>query len=132
MLVATCAVLVAIGVVLGVIEAFLVPQRLFGGVEGLSAALALLGNALVGSFAGIGTRSTTGPVCFLAGWIVSLGVLIVYAPGGDVIIPGALPSDPGVVDAGMAYLILGIFGGGIALLVTSRYTKRVDPPTASV
>jgi hypothetical protein len=129
LLLATYVVLAAIGLVLGVIEAFLVPQRIFGGVEGLSAVLAFVGNAIVGSLGGVGTRTMVGAIVPIASWFVAVGALTVYAPGGDVVIAGKLPTDPGVVVTGTAFLILGILAGGVALVVTSHYTRRVNAPT---
>jgi hypothetical protein len=128
-LLATYVVLAAIGVLLGVIEAFLVPLRLFDGVEGLSAVLALLANLMVALLGGIGTRSSAGVVAPVAGWFVAVGVLSVVAPGGDVVLAGKLPADPGVVTVGMAFLIAGVIAGAIALVVTVRYTKRQIAPT---
>jgi hypothetical protein len=128
-LVATYVVLAAIGVVLGLIEAFLVPQRMFGGLEGLSAVLAFVGNAVVGSLGGVGTRTITGAVVPITTWFLTVVVLSFYAPGGDVVIAGKLPADPGVVVTGMAFLIVGILGGGVALVVTAHYTKRGNAPT---
>jgi hypothetical protein len=128
-LIVTYVVLVAIGVLLATIETFLVPLRLAGGVEGLSAVLALLGNAVVGSIGGAGTRTTLGAILPGFGWFVAVAFFTFYVPGGGVVIPGALPVDPGIVAVGLALLILGIFGIGLALLVTSRYTARVIAPT---
>lgn len=129
MLLATYVVLAAIGVLLGVIEAFLVPLRLFGGIEGLSAVLALVGNAAIGSFGGIGTRTLAGAITPILGWFVAVGVLAVVAPGGDVVLAGKLAADPGVVVAGTAFLFLGVIGGAIALVVTVRYTRHGIAPT---
>jgi hypothetical protein len=130
MLIATYVVLVAIGLLLGVIECFLVPQRVFGGVEGLSALLGFVGNAAVGTFGGLGTRSPGGVFATAGGWFTAIAVFgFIPGPGGDIIIPGRLPADPGVVDVGLGLVVLGIFGAGIALLLTSRYTKRVIAPT---
>jgi hypothetical protein len=133
-LLATYVVLAMIGVVLGLLESFLVPQRMWGGLEGLSVVLAFVGNAVVGSLGGVGTRTITGSLVPIVSWFVAVGVVTVYAPGGDVIIAGKLPADPGVVVTGMAFLIGGILAGGVALVVTthslkSRYTKRVNAPT---
>jgi len=128
-LVATCLVLLVIGVVLGVIEAFLVPLRLFGGLEGLSVVLALVGNALVGSFGGLGTRTMGGAIAPILGWFVAVGILAVVAPGGDVVLAGKLPSDPGVVVVGMAFMFVGVLAGAIALVVTVRYTRHGIAPT---
>jgi hypothetical protein len=127
-LLATYVVLIAIGIVLGGIDAFLVPQRLSGGIEGLSVVLAVVGNAGAGVLGGIGTRTMIGAVAPVAGWFVAVAVLTVAGPGGDVVLPGQLKQDPGVVHVTSAFLILGILAGGIALVVTSRYTKRVNQP----
>jgi hypothetical protein len=129
MLLPTYAVLAAIGVVLALIEAFLVPQRVFGGIEGLAAVLAFAGNAIVGSLGGIGTRTVAGALVPIVGWFAMVSAVIVYSPGGDVIIPGKLPSDPGVVATGMAFLVMGILAGGVALVATFLFTKRVNSPT---
>jgi hypothetical protein len=120
-LAATYVVLAAVGVMLGVIETFLVPQRVFGGLEGLAAVLALVVNSAVATYGGIGTRSFAGALVPIFGWLVTVGVLITYAPGGDVVLAGKLPADPGVVVVGDAYLILGLLAGGISLVVTARY-----------
>jgi Family of unknown function (DUF6113) len=128
-LAATYVVLAAIGVLLGVIESFLVPQRIFGGVEGLAVVLAVAGNGLVGTLGGIGTRTIAGAVAPVMGWFVAVAVLTAVAPGGDVVLPGQLKSDPGVTHVTAAFLILGVLAGAIGLVATARYTKRVNPPT---
>jgi hypothetical protein len=119
--IATYVVLAAIGVMLGVIETFLVPLRLFDGVEGLAAVLALVVNAAVASFGGVGTRSFAGAIVPTLGWLLTVGVLISWSPGGDVVLAGKLGADPGVVVVGDAYLIAGFLAGGISLVVTARY-----------
>jgi hypothetical protein len=128
-LLATYVVLAAIGALLGLIEAFLVPLRLFNGLEGLAAVLALLGNVAVGTFGGIGTRTTAGAVAPIAGWFAAVAVLALVAPGGDVVLAGKLPADPGVVVVGTAFLFLGVIGGAIALVLTVRYTRHRIAPT---
>jgi len=128
-LIATYVVLAAVGVLLAFIEAFLVPQRVFGGIEGLSVVLAVVGNIAVGSLGGLGTRTMTGAVIPVVSWFAAIGVLTAYAPGGDVVLPGQLKADPGVVHVTTAFLVLGILSGAVALVVTSRYTRRVNEPT---
>jgi hypothetical protein len=128
-LLATYVVLAAIGVLLGVIESFLVPLRLTGGLEGLSVVLALVGNLAVGLLGGIGTRTSAGAVAPIVGWFAAVGVLTTVSPGGDVVFAGKLPVDPGVVVVGMAFLLVGIFAGGVALVVSMRYTRRANAPT---
>lgn len=135
MLIATYVVLAAIGVVLAIIESFLVPQRIWGGIEGLSAVLAFVGNAVIGSLGGLGTRTVAGAIVPIASWFVTVGFVSIYAPGGDVVIAGKLPADPGVVVTGEAFLLLGVLAGGVALVVTvrhlkSRYTRGANAPTS--
>jgi len=134
---ATCLVLAAIGVVLGTIESFLVPLRLFNGTEGLSVVLAVVGNALIGSLAGLATRSLAAAVMPVVGWVVAVGALLIVARGGDVVFVGKLPADPGVVVVGNVFLFAGILAGVAALFVTTRairsdYTNPVNPPTPQV
>lgn len=130
MLAATYVVLAGIGILLGVIEAFLVPQRLFGGIEGLSVVLAVVGNAGLGTAAGIATRSFMGAVVPVAAWFVTVGFISTYAPGGDVVLPGRLTQDPGVVHVTTAFLLLGVVAGVAAIVATSYFTRRVNRPTS--
>jgi len=129
LLIATYGVLCAVGVLLATIEAFLVPARLTGGIEGLSAVMAVVGNLGIGLLGGFGTRTTAGAVAPAVGWLVVMFVLAVYAPpGGDVVIPGRLPSDPGVVAAGVVTLMAGLLASIVPIPLSSRYTTRVNPP----
>ena len=129
-LIATYVVLAAIGVVSAAIESFLVPQRLFDGVEGLSAVLAFVVNFGVGTAAGLATRAKISAILPTAGWFLTVGVLTAYLPGGDVVFPGRLPTDPGVTKVVPAFLIVGLVGGLIALTITARYTARAQRPTS--
>lgn len=128
--VATYVVLAAIGVVAATIESFLIPLRLPHGIEGLSAAVAFVGNLVIGTAAGLAIRTKAAAIVTTASWFVTIGVLTLYLPGGDVIMPGRLPTDPGVTKVVPAFLILGVVGGLIALLVTLRYIARADAPTS--
>jgi hypothetical protein len=121
-------VLLAVGALLGLIGCFLVPLRIGNGIEGLAAAIALVGNAVVGLLGGIGTRSTRGAMLPGIGWFVVVAAINLVAPGGDVIIPGKLPVDPGVIDVGYAFLVLGIVGVIGAISLTSLYTRRLSAP----
>jgi hypothetical protein len=128
LLVATYVVLAGIGVVAATIEAFLVPQRLAGGVEGLSAVLAVLGNLAVGLFGAWGTGTRGGAVAPAVGWFAAIAAVTVIAPGGDVVIPGALPADRGVVVVGTVTLLGGILASIVPIALTGRYTTRVNRP----
>ncbi|HVX68971.1 MAG TPA: hypothetical protein VHA79_04710 [Mycobacteriales bacterium] len=128
LLIATYVVLGCVGVLMATIEAFLVPQRLMGGVEGLSALLAVLGNLAVGLLGGRGTVTTAGAVAPAVGWFAGIATVTVVAPGGDVVIPGGLPADPGVVVVGMVTLLGGLLASIVPIALTSRYTARVNRP----
>lgn len=129
MLIAAYVVLFAVGVLLATIEAFLTPQRLSGGLEGLSALLAVVGNLGVGLFGGWGTRATAGAVTPAVGWIVTMFFLVLYVPpGGDVVVPGSLGTDPGVVVVGLVTVVGGLVASIVPIPLTDRYTKRVNPP----
>jgi hypothetical protein len=129
---ATYVVLAAMGALLGVIGAFLVPARILGGVEGLSVVLAFGGNALLGVFGGLGTRSLAGAIAPTVGWFVAVGVLTVFGPGGDVVLAGRLPADPGVVVVGDAFLFVGVVSGALAMLITAYFIRRGKTPTSEV
>jgi hypothetical protein len=124
-------VLLVIGGLLGVIGCFLVPLRLGGGVEGLAIGIALIGNLGTGLLGGVGNRSVRSALAPGLGWFLAVGVISSLAPGGDVIIPGKLPVDPGVTTVGVLFLFLGVAGAVAALAVTAVYTRRLHAPTHS-
>jgi hypothetical protein len=119
-------VLIAVGGLLGLFGAFLVPVRLGHGVEGLAA---VVGNLAIGLLGGYGRRSSMGALLPGVGWFLVVAAISVLSPGGDVIIPGSLPVDPGVPYVGYAFLVLGIVGVIAAMSATSLYTRRREPPT---
>jgi hypothetical protein len=130
--VAIYVVLAVIGALLGVIGAFLVPARVFGDIEGVSVLLAFVGNAALGMLGGLGTRSLAGAIAPTMGWFVAVGVLTVFGPGGDVVLAGKLPDDPGVVTVGDAFLFVGIVSGAVAMLATAYFIRRGKTPTSQV
>jgi hypothetical protein len=130
--VAIYVVLAVMSALLGVIGAFLVPSRVFGDVEGVSVVLAFVGNAALGMLGGLGTRSLAGAIAPTVGWFVAVGVLTVFGPGGDVVLAGKLPDDPGVVTVGDAFLFVGILSGALAMLATAYFIRRGNKPTSEV
>jgi hypothetical protein len=128
LLISTYVLLFGVGLLAGTNEAFLVPQRLGGGIEGLAAAIAVAGNLAVGMLGGMGTRTTAGAIAPAVGWFVALATVTVVAPGGDIVIPGALPADPGVVVVGMITLLGGLLASIVPIALTGRYTARVNWP----
>jgi hypothetical protein len=122
-------VLLLIGGFLGLIGSLLVPLRLGGDVEGLAVVIAMVGNFAVGVLGGLGAGSMRSALAPGVGWFLVVGVLSLPARGGDVVIPGKLTQDPGVVTVGEAFLVLGVAGAIAAIAVTAFYTRRRDAPT---
>jgi hypothetical protein len=122
-LVATYAVLLVLGFVIGVWGAFLVPLRLFGHVEGLADLIGLAGTALAGRLGGLGLASAPAAVVPGVGWILAVLVLG-YSPGGDVVIPGSLGNDHGVAVVGTLYLVSGLAGTLVAGVAVARRLRR--------
>jgi hypothetical protein len=126
-LVATYLVVAALACLSGVIESYLVPERT-AGVVGLSLVLALVGNIAIGLLGGLGTRTYAGAAIPLIAWTVPVVVLSIQGPGGDVILPASLPPDSAVAHVSTAFLFVGLIAGVIAVVITSRYTARVNAP----
>jgi hypothetical protein len=113
--------------VLGTIEAFLVPLRLFGGVEGLAVVLAMLLNPAVGLVAAVGLRSTAGAGAPAAGWFVAASYATFVAPHGSVVVPGTLGNDPGVPVVGLLWYFGGVLASSSAIVVSSiRARTRLE------
>jgi hypothetical protein len=129
-MVAVHLVLVLLGVVLGVWGAFLVPLRLPGGVEGLAALVAVGGNAAAGLTAARWTGSVPAAVMPGVGWLLALMLTIGFVqPSDEIVIPGALESDPGVGTVGMLFLFAGPVGTVLAVALAQRFTRRAQQPT---
>lgn len=122
--------LATLGLLTGTVGAFLVPQRV-DGFGALAAVIAVAGNLVAGLLGGIGTGRRAGAVAPLVGWFVAVGLLVVEpvtSRGGDVVIPGELANAPGVVHVGYAFLVAGVVGSVVPILLSSRYTERVKAP----
>lgn len=127
-LAAVYAVLLLLGAALGVWGAFLVPLRLPGGIEGFSDVLALVGNIVVGFFAGRSARSVPAAAMPGIGWLFAvLAIGTVARPADEVVIPSSLGSDPGVGTVGTLYLLLGAVGAIVAVLLANRDRTRWTP-----
>lgn len=123
-LVAAYVVLLVLGFVIGVWGAFLVPLRLSGGVEGLADVVGLLGPLVAGYLGATGLATAPAAVFPGIGWIVSV-VVLGYSPGGDVVIPGKLGTDPGVGTVGSLYLLSGLIGTLAAGVLASHRLRRL-------
>jgi hypothetical protein len=128
-LAAVLVALVLLGAALGIWGTFLVPTRLPGGVEGLSVVLGLAGNAGAGVFGWWGTRTLIASVLPGIGWLVGFLMTQSWLPGGDVILAGRLPNDPGVVVVGYLFMLAGVLGTALAVVLAQRFTRRDLQPT---
>ena len=122
LLVAGHAALVLLGAMLAVWGLFLVPLRLFGGVEGLSVLIAVGGNLGAARLGGFGFGTPLAAAMPGIGWLVTV---LLFAGGlsshaQDVLLPGKLPPDPGVVAVGSAFL----FGGALAAFAGTIWVGR--------
>ena len=121
---ATYVVLALLGAALGLWGAFLVPLRLFGGVEGLADVIGVASTALVGYLAAVGTGRGSAAVVPGIGWLVAVALVGSYSPGGDVVIPGSLGTDPGIGTVGELYLLSGLIGILVAGVTAGRRLRR--------
>jgi hypothetical protein len=129
---AVYAALAVLGAALGLWGSFLVPLRLFGGVEGFSVLLALVGNAVVGAAAAKLSDSLPASVMPGIGWLVALLLTIgMLQPSDEAIIPSALKTDPGIGTVGALYLFAGPVGTILAVWWAQRFTRRAQRPTQS-
>jgi len=116
--------LLVLGAAIGVWGAFLVPLRLPGGVEGLADVLGFAGPFLVGYLGAVGLGVAPAAVFPGIGWIVSI-LALGYSPGGDVVIPGKLGTDPGIGTVGSLYLVSGLLGTLAAGVLASAHLRRI-------
>jgi hypothetical protein len=129
LVVAGHAALFLLGVTLGVWGLFLVPLRLPGGVEGLSIVGAVAGNLAAARLGGFGFRTPLAAAMPGIGWLLAVVVLVGGLPGhaNDVLLPGRLPVDPGIVTVGLLW----VFGGAVAALAGVVWVAHTLRPGAT-
>ena len=132
LVVAGHAALLLLGAALGIWGVFLVPLRLSGGVEGLSVAIAVIGNLAAARLGGFGFATPLAAAMPGVGWLLSVVVLLGGLPGlsghaDDVLLPGKLPVDPGIVTVGLGW----VFGGAVAALVGVVWVAHLARPRAT-
>lgn len=115
--------LLVLGAAIGVWGAFLVPLRLPGGLEGLADVVGFAGPLLAGYLGAVGLGVAPAAVFPGIGWILSI-LLLGYSPGGDVVIPGRLGTDPGIGTVGSLYLVSGLLGTLAAGVLASAHLRR--------
>lgn len=126
----TCLVLFGLGALAGVVGTFLVPERI-GSFGYFSAVVGVVGNLVVGFLGGLGTESRLGALTPFLGWFIAVGLLVTepfVSKGGDVVVPGMLGNAPGVVHAGVAFMVGGLLAAILPIVVISRFTERVNAP----
>jgi hypothetical protein len=123
LLLAACDVaLLAAGLLLGVLGAFLVPERVFG-VPWPGAAVAALGNLALCFLGGRGTRTRLGATAPAVGWFVVAIFASMQRPEGDLVIPGTVPNAPALGYAGLAFFVAGAIAAAVGVVA--------GPPRAS-
>jgi len=133
--VATYAALLLLGVALGVWGMFLVPVRLTGGVEGLSVLIAVVGNVAAARLGGFGLGTPLAAAMPGIGWLVAVMALAGGLPGmsghdQDVLLPGKLPVDPGIVVVGTGFLFAGAVAALAGVLWASHRIRSAATPSA--
>jgi hypothetical protein len=129
------AALLLLGAALGVWGMFLVPTRLPGGVEGLSVLIAVVGNVAAARLGGFGFGTPLAAAMPGLGWLVAVLVLAGGLPGmsahaPDVLLPGKLPQDPGIVVVGIGYLFAGAVAALAGVLWASHRIRSAATPSA--
>ncbi|HET7529523.1 MAG TPA: hypothetical protein VFJ98_01035 [Mycobacteriales bacterium] len=124
--------LLLLGAALGVWGTFLVPYRLPGGVEGLSVAIAVVTNLAAARLGGYGFGTALAAAVPGLGWLVTVLVLNAGVPGritDDVLIPGRLDADPGIVVVGTSFLAAGAVAAVAGVLWAARRLRPTPPGT---
>ena len=132
LVVAGHAALLVLGVALGLWGVFLVPLRLPGGIEGLSVVIAVVGNLAAARLGGFGFATPLAAAMPGIGWLLCVVVLLGGLPGlsshaEDVLVPGRLPADPGIVAVGAGW----VFGGALAALAGVLWVAHLVRPRAA-
>lgn len=126
--------LFVLGLAYGAWAVFLVPVRLWGGLEGLSLVVTAVGNVGAGLLAAWSLRTPRAALCPVVGWFLATGVLsLLVGPGGDIVVPGGLPYDPGVPTVGALNWLAGLLSSVVALVaaafaVRGGFTRPRRPP----
>jgi hypothetical protein len=129
------AALLVLGAALGVWGTFLVPYRLTGGVEGLSVLIAVVGNVAAARLGGFGFETPLAAAMPGIGWLVAVLALAGGLPGmsghdQDVLLPGKLPVDPGIVVVGTAFLFAGAVAALAGVLWAGHRIRSATTPSA--
>lgn len=125
------------GLAYGTWAVFLVPVRLWGGLEGLALLVTIVGNLALGWLAAWSLRSPRAALWPALGWLVATAAMALsVGPGGDIVVPGGLPYDPGVPVVGELNWLAGIASAAGALVLgsfaaRSGFTRQRESPKQS-
>ena len=92
--------------------------------KGFADVLGFAGPLAAGYLGAVGLGVAPAAVFPGIGWIVSI-LLLGYSPGGDVVIPGKLGTDPGIGTVGSLYLLSGLLGTLAAGVLASHHLRRI-------
>lgn len=135
--VAVGAALFLLGLAYGLWAVWLVPVRLWGGLEGLSLLVTFVGNLGAGWLAAWSLRSARAALWPVVGWLLATGAMaLTVGPGGDIVVPGGLPYDPGVPTVGMLNWLVGLIAAAVAIaggtvVAANGFTRRRGSPTTN-
>jgi hypothetical protein len=121
-----------LGVELAVWSVFLVPLRLFG-LEGAADVFTLVTVYGAGWLGALATGRPSGAAWPGLGWVGGFLLLSQVEPGGDVLIPGRLTADPGIVTVGLLLLLAAAVAMVAVVAQTSMRTAaagRASPRSA--
>jgi hypothetical protein len=135
LVVAGHAALVLLGAALGVWGTFLVPVRIAGGVEGVSVIIAVVGNIAAARLGGFGFGTPLAAAMPGIGWLIAVLTLAGGLPGmsghdQDVLLPGKLPVDPGIVFVGTGFLFAGAVAALAGVLWAAHRIHSATTPSA--
>lgn len=123
MQVAAYAALLAVGLLLAMFGAFLVPARVVG-LPGVSVVIAVGGNLAAGLLGSRGMASRLGAVAPGAGWLTVALLAGIRRPEGDLVTPGQLEADPTVGAVASAFLLAGAVAAAIPVGLRPRTPPR--------
>ena len=135
LVVAGHAALLLLGVALGIWGMFLVPVRLPGGIEGLAIVVAVVGNVGAARLGGFGFSTPLAAAMPGIGWLLAVMTLAGGLPGmsghdQDVLLPGKLPTDPGIVVVGTGFIFAGAVAALAGVLWASHRIRSAATPSA--
>ena len=121
----TLLLLAALGALVGLYGAFLVPDRV-AGVYWVGVTVTGVGNLALTTGGAWGTGRAAGAVAPTLGWLLAAYVTGTTRPTGGLVVPSSVPDVPGLGTAGSLFLLVGVVaaGAGIGYAVRHRRPQR--------